>query len=316
MFRLNLEGKFEQDKGQTIKRRPRPSKDPEISAALGDIYQIINELSNAVNQGFTQIYKDDASGKPGDMRCVRNEDDSYSLEARTNRGWIRSAGKVKAFDPPWTPWGLTCAYTGVGLASSADIAEAINEQVNAIREHINLLFWKIEMMIDETGYIVKERRTDRYDRVQPVVTRLIPEEPYVGDTTAPSIVSLSPENGATGVSLYADLVLTADENIFLPAMGSKMIYIRQRGSSNWQDVDVHMGDESVTFDGAELTIVGLLESLMPGVEYYVQILGGWSIGIQDAAGNAMEEINDQAGENGEERDGQPNQWIFTILEDS
>jgi hypothetical protein len=30
----------------------------------------------------------------------------------------------------------------------------------------------------------------------------------------------------------------------------------------------------------------------------------------------MEEINDQAGENGEERDGQPNQWIFTILEDS
>jgi len=47
MFRLNLEGKFEQDKGQTIKRRPRPSKDPEISAALGDIYRSIRRyLSN------------------------------------------------------------------------------------------------------------------------------------------------------------------------------------------------------------------------------------------------------------------------------
>jgi len=307
MFRLNLDGKFEQDKGQTIKRRPRPSKNPEVSSALGDVYQIINDLSNAVNQGFTQIYKDDASGKEGDIRCVSsgNDDDSYSLQAKTSRGWIRSSGKVKKFEPPWIPWGATCAYTGAALEDLEGVADAINEQVNALREHINLLFWKVEAMIDETGYIVKERRTDRYDRQQPVVTRLIPPDPYVGDTTSPSIVSMDPANGATDVALNADLELIADEDIFPPTTGPKEIYIKISGE-NWPSNTILYSDASVSFSGVRLTIEGALENLTPGKTYWVHIPGQASSGITDGAGNSLPEIDAEGEHN----------WSFTILDDS
>lgn len=315
MFRLNLDGKFEQDKGQTIKRRPRPSKNPEISSALGDIYQIINNLSNAVNQGFTQIYKDDASGKEGDIRCVSGTkgDDSYSLEAKTSHGWIRSSGKVDKFDPPYIPWSATCAYTGAGLQDLDGVADAINEQVNALREEMNLLFWKVNAIIDETGYIVKERRTDRYDRQQPIVTRLIPPTPASGgDTSAPSILELAPANGATDVALDAVLELTADETIYPPTMGAKKIYIKEQGL-NWPSSTISYDEEEntqgrpwVSFNGAVLTIEGALDDLEPGTTYWVHIPGQASNGITDEAGNSLPEI-DAEGENN---------WIFTTLSDS
>ena len=64
--------------------------DPQLSRIISKVYDDINEIINAVNQGDTSREKDTVSGKPGDMRIVKVGNGEYYLEAKTEEGWIRS----------------------------------------------------------------------------------------------------------------------------------------------------------------------------------------------------------------------------------
>ena len=67
-------------------------KDPEIARAFQRVYDDLNELINAINQGATSTEKTVTRGKSGDIRIVKHGSGSYYLEAKTDEGWIKSDG--------------------------------------------------------------------------------------------------------------------------------------------------------------------------------------------------------------------------------
>jgi|TARA_Y100000310_G_scaffold84285_1_gene81108 translation initiation factor IF-2 len=72
------------------KRAPRVPSDVFVNRVIDKIYDDINELINAVNQGETTVEKLSELGKPGDIRIVKDADGAYFIEAYTDEGWIQS----------------------------------------------------------------------------------------------------------------------------------------------------------------------------------------------------------------------------------
>ncbi|WP_034057407.1 Ig-like domain-containing protein [Lacinutrix jangbogonensis] len=101
------------------------------------------------------------------------------------------------------------------------------------------------------------------------------------DVTAPTITSLSPADNATNVSLSANLVLTADENIVRPLSGNIII---KNGPTTVSIIP--FGDASVDFTGTVMTVTGALSSLNYNTDYWVYVAG-----ITDLAGNMLPETN-------------------------
>ena len=75
-----------------VKKRAPVVDDPQLSRVISRIYDDINEIINAVNQGDTSTQKAATQGKPGDMKIVKDSNGNYYIEARTDEGWIQSDG--------------------------------------------------------------------------------------------------------------------------------------------------------------------------------------------------------------------------------
>jgi len=100
-----------------------------------------------------------------------------------------------------------------------------------------------------------------------------------GDNTAPTISSLFPANTATNVSLTANLILTADEEIQQPATGSILI---KQGVSTVNTIPFN--DASVSFSGNLMTITDALSGLNNSTQYSIEISDN---AITDLAENGM-----------------------------
>ena len=72
------------------KKRIPSVSDSVTQRAIQQIYDDINELVNAVNQGNTSKYRTSNTGKSGDMRIGRNNTGNYFLELCTDEGWVVS----------------------------------------------------------------------------------------------------------------------------------------------------------------------------------------------------------------------------------
>ena len=78
-----------------ISRKRAPViEDSQLNRVVNKIYDDINELINAVNQGKTSQEKKPFEGKTGDLRIVKDANRKYFLEARTDEGWIRNVDTV------------------------------------------------------------------------------------------------------------------------------------------------------------------------------------------------------------------------------
>lgn len=73
------------------KKRAPVSMDTGINRVVQTIYDDINEIINAVNQGDTTTEKKTFEGKSGDLRLIKSPvDDKYYLEGKSDEGWVRS----------------------------------------------------------------------------------------------------------------------------------------------------------------------------------------------------------------------------------
>jgi hypothetical protein len=76
-----------------ISRKRAPVvQDPQLSRIISRVYDDINEIINAVNQGDTSTRKASNEGKSGDIRIVKDSSGDYYVEAKTDEGWIQSDG--------------------------------------------------------------------------------------------------------------------------------------------------------------------------------------------------------------------------------
>lgn len=100
------------------------------------------------------------------------------------------------------------------------------------------------------------------------------------DTTAPTLVSSSPADGATAVNVSSDIVLNFDEAVLAVAGGTVTI---TNGAGDDRVIDLAGGDPdgSVTFNGGTLTI-DPATNLANNTQYDVVIAAG---AIEDTAGN-------------------------------
>ena len=76
------------------KKAPR-IQDPQLDRIVAKIYDDINEVINAVNQGDTSVDKKSYTGKAGDLRLFRKEDNTYEIQGRTDEGWVSVAMTFK-----------------------------------------------------------------------------------------------------------------------------------------------------------------------------------------------------------------------------
>jgi hypothetical protein len=66
--------------------------DPQVNRAFQKIYDDMNALIDAVNQGDTNLLKKLTQGKSGGIRLTKDStDNNYYLEGRTLDGWVRTA---------------------------------------------------------------------------------------------------------------------------------------------------------------------------------------------------------------------------------
>ena len=77
------------------KKRAPVSEDPKINRIISTIYDDINEIINAVNQGNSSEEKQSFSGKSGDLRLSKKSDGTYEIQGRTDEGWAFVAMKFK-----------------------------------------------------------------------------------------------------------------------------------------------------------------------------------------------------------------------------
>lgn len=75
----------------SVKRAPRVTS-PETNRVVQDVYGILNEIINAVNQSGTSEVKSSSKGKSGDIKVVKDASGQYFLEAKADEGWIQSDG--------------------------------------------------------------------------------------------------------------------------------------------------------------------------------------------------------------------------------
>jgi len=68
------------------KRAPRID-DPQLNRVITQLYDDMNEVINAVNQGSTTEEKKGFEGKSGDIRLAKESDGSYEIQGRTDEGW-------------------------------------------------------------------------------------------------------------------------------------------------------------------------------------------------------------------------------------
>jgi len=62
-----------------------------LGRAIQDIYDILNEIIDAVNSGDTKRVTSEADGKAGDVRLVWDDTDKeYKLESKSKEGWVQT----------------------------------------------------------------------------------------------------------------------------------------------------------------------------------------------------------------------------------
>jgi len=101
---------------------------------------------------------------------------------------------------------------------------------------------------------------------------------FTTDATAPSLTTLSPGNGDTGVSSATNLVITFNEDV---QEGSGNLVIKESGGTPFETIPFGVSDARISISGAAVTIdpTGVL-ALSTG--YYVEIDSG---AIKDLANN-------------------------------
>ena len=73
------------------KRAPTIADNDAVERAFGQLYDDLNEVISAVNQGNISDEKKSYEGKPGDIRLVKDStNEKYYLEAKSEEGWVRS----------------------------------------------------------------------------------------------------------------------------------------------------------------------------------------------------------------------------------
>ena len=73
------------------KKRAGKVKLRNLQKTIDGIYDNINEVIGAVNQGVGDG-ESLGKGKPGDIRVAKNSDSTVSLEVRTDDGWFGLSG--------------------------------------------------------------------------------------------------------------------------------------------------------------------------------------------------------------------------------
>ena len=113
------------------------------------------------------------------------------------------------------------------------------------------------------------------------------------DTTAPTLLSSSPADGATGIVPSATVTLTFSEAIALSATGT--VTLREDAGSGFADwdvfdlaTDVGTGAGKISASGAEVKLTPTV-SMVAGRSYAVRVSAG---AIKDTAGNAFSGIAD------------------------
>jgi len=72
-------------------KRASVVKDAYLGRIISKIYDDLNELINAVNQGNTTLQKLTEKGKSGDIRLRKDSEGSYFLEGKTDEGWVETS---------------------------------------------------------------------------------------------------------------------------------------------------------------------------------------------------------------------------------
>ncbi|MCH7229101.1 Ig-like domain-containing protein, partial [Haloferula sp. A504] len=104
---------------------------------------------------------------------------------------------------------------------------------------------------------------------------------FVPDTTLPTISTLNPNNGATGVPVGANLVITFGENIAFGTGGIRLL--QSGGGAPIESFDVASPPSGLTLSGATVTL-NPSSDLALATTYYVEID---DTAIDDLAGNSF-----------------------------
>ena len=72
-----------------ISKKSAPNvDDSQVNRIISKIYDDLNEIINAVNQGNTSEERASYEGKSGDIRLSKESDGAYEIQGKTDEGWV------------------------------------------------------------------------------------------------------------------------------------------------------------------------------------------------------------------------------------
>tara|TARA_R110002050_G_scaffold300705_1_gene471679 strand:- start:12147 stop:12395 length:249 start_codon:yes stop_codon:yes gene_type:complete len=71
------------------KKRSLKVSEQNLQRVIDKIYDDMNEIIDATNQGETKGEKQEFSGKEGDIRIVK-KNNNYQIQGRTSDGWAKA----------------------------------------------------------------------------------------------------------------------------------------------------------------------------------------------------------------------------------
>jgi|5_EtaG_2_1085323.scaffolds.fasta_scaffold129717_2 hypothetical protein len=69
------------------KRPPVLLDQPELSRAIEQIYDNLNEIIDSINSSAVSEDKNEYTGKVGDIRINKRADSTYEIQGKTKEGW-------------------------------------------------------------------------------------------------------------------------------------------------------------------------------------------------------------------------------------
>ena len=127
------------------KKNPPAVKEPEISRAISEIYDDINDIISSVNSNIISV-KDTVGGKTGDIRVTKVSEDKYRFEAKAEEGWIRPGG----VDVNITQ--ITDALDGASLTGST-VTTSSTPTVDELEACVGVLAGKVNEILTQLNNI-------------------------------------------------------------------------------------------------------------------------------------------------------------------
>jgi hypothetical protein len=194
------------------------------------------------------------------------------ISARQLLQWTdaKNASAIKSITWNGTTLGFTIAANGSAAGLETLVPVATGRRVSAARFNGSAITYELRT-IKGIQYAMIQTASGAY------------QVDFAADTAAPTVISVTPTNGTTGVDVRTSMQITFSEPMDASTITASRIFLRDNLG--------HIVNATVTYDPTRFAATLTLVSPLAGATTYTVTVTGGPGGVADIAGNTVTTVN-------------------------